>query len=55
MDICYALKHCLTYQAFQDLLRLISLQCSQPYFCELSVLNVKALFVAIEDKIVYVP
>ena len=55
MDICYALKHRLTYQAFQDLLRLISLHCPQPYFCELSVLKVKALFVAIEDKIVYVP
>jgi len=53
MIISYALKHCLTYQAFQDLLRLISLHCPQPNLCELSVLKAKASFVAIEDKIIY--
>lgn len=53
MVISYALKHCLTYQAFQDLLNLISLHCPQPSFCELSVFKAKASFVAIEDKIIY--
>lgn len=53
MVISYALKHCLTYQAFQDLLRLISLHCPQPSLCELSVFKAKASFVAIEDKIIY--
>lgn len=53
MVISYALKHCLTYQAFQDLLVLISLHCPQPNLCELSVFKAKASFVAIEDKIIY--
>ena len=53
MVISYALKHCLTYQAFQDLLNLINLHCPQPNLCELSVFKAKASFVAIEDKIIY--
>lgn len=53
MVISYALKHCLTYQAFQDPLNLIKMHCPQPNLCELSVFKAKASFVAIEDKIIY--
>ena len=51
--IAYAQRHCATYQAFSDLLKLIELHLPQDNECETSVSKAKAKYVNIEDQIRY--
>lgn len=49
--IAYAQRHCATYQAFSDLLKLIELHLPQDNECETSVFKVKAKYVNIGNQI----
>lgn len=51
--IAYAQRHCSTYQAFSDLLKLIELHLPEENECETSVLKAKAKYVIIEEHIRY--